>query len=65
MGKLEWLQLVWLMFGVVVVMKINYWFDQGLKLQLNWQLKVLLVPVFLFAVWLLALEGLPYIYFDF
>ncbi len=46
-------------------MAINYWFDQGWKLKLNWQLKVLLVPVFLFAVWLLAPSGLPYIYFDF
>ena len=62
---LERLQLVWLIFGVVVAMGINYWFHRGLKLQLNWQLKVLLVPVFLFTVWLLAPEGLPYIYFDF
>ncbi|NEQ77869.1 MAG: MBOAT family protein [Okeania sp. SIO2C9] len=62
---LERLQLVWLVCGVVVAMGINYWFHRGLKLQLNWQLKVLLVPVFLFTVWLLAPEGLPYIYFDF
>ncbi|NEP86324.1 MAG: MBOAT family protein [Okeania sp. SIO2C2] len=62
---LERLQLVWLICGVVVAMGINYWFHRGLKLQLNWQLKVLLVPVFLFTVWLLAPEGLPYIYFDF
>ncbi|MDE5068935.1 MAG: MBOAT family protein, partial [Trichodesmium sp. St4_bin8_1] len=62
---LERLQLVWLIGGVVMVMAINYWFHWGLKLQLNWQLKVLLVPVFFFFVWLLAPEGLPYIYFDF
>lgn len=62
---LERLQLVWLICGVVVVMAVNYWFHCGLKLQLNWQLKVLLVPVFFFVVWLLAPEGLPYIYFDF
>lgn len=62
---LERLQLVWLICGVVVAMAANYWFHRGLKLQLNWQLKVLLVPVFLFGVWLLAPEGLPYIYFDF
>ncbi|MGD1701500.1 MBOAT family O-acyltransferase [Dapis sp. BLCC M229] len=62
---LERLQLVWLIFGVVVLMAVNYWFHRGLKLQLNWQLKVLLVPVFFFVVWLLAPEGLPYIYFDF
>ncbi|NES01478.1 MAG: MBOAT family protein [Okeania sp. SIO2F4] len=62
---LERLQLVWLIFGVVVLMAVNYWFHRGLKLQLNWQLKVLLVPLFFFVVWLLAPEGLPYIYFDF
>ncbi|MDJ0555383.1 MAG: MBOAT family O-acyltransferase [Microcoleaceae cyanobacterium MO_207.B10] len=62
---LERLQLVWLIFAVVVAMAVNYWFHRGLKLQLNWYLKVLLVPIFLFAVWLLAPEGLPYIYFDF
>ena len=62
---LERLQLVWLICGVVVAMAVNYWFHRGLKLQLNWHLKVLLVPIFLFAVWLLAPEGLPYIYFDF
>ena len=62
---LERLQLVWLICGVVVLMAVNYWFHRGLKLQLNWQLKVLLVPVFFFVVWLLAPEGLPYIYFDF
>ncbi|MEB3339863.1 MBOAT family O-acyltransferase [Okeania sp.] len=62
---LERLQLVWLICVVVVAMVVNFWFHRGLKLQLNWHLKVLLVPVFLFTVWLLAPEGLPYIYFDF
>ncbi|MGK7921587.1 MAG: MBOAT family protein [Trichodesmium sp.] len=62
---LERLQLVWLICGVVGLMAANYWFHRSLKLQLNWQLKVLLVPIFLFGVWLLAPEGLPYIYFDF
>jgi alginate O-acetyltransferase complex protein AlgI len=46
--------------GVVFVMQ------RGLKLQLNWPLKLMLVPLCLLAVGLLAPEGaLPYIYFDF
>ncbi len=62
---LERLEFVWLICGLVVAMGVNYWFHRSLKLQLNWYLKVLLVPIFFFAVWLLAPEGLPYIYFDF
>lgn len=41
-------------------------FHRLLKLQLNWPLKLLLVPVCLYTVWHLAPQGgLPYIYFDF
>ena len=41
-------------------------FHRLLKLQLNWPLKLLLVPLCLYTVWHLAPEGgLPYIYFDF
>jgi alginate O-acetyltransferase complex protein AlgI len=47
-------------------MGIAYTFNRVLKLQINWHIKLLLVPACLFAVWLLAPEGsLPYIYFDF
>jgi alginate O-acetyltransferase complex protein AlgI len=47
-------------------MSLVYSIQRGLKLQLNWPLKLLLVPLCLFAVWVLAPEGgLPYIYFDF
>jgi alginate O-acetyltransferase complex protein AlgI len=47
-------------------MGIAYSIQRGLKLQLNWPLKLLLVPLSLFTVWLLApTGGLPYIYFDF
>ncbi|MBF2026325.1 MAG: MBOAT family protein [Oscillatoriales cyanobacterium C42_A2020_001] len=58
---------VWLLLGLIVaVMFIAYSFDRILKLQLNWNVKLMLVPACLFAVWLLAPQGaLPYIYFDF
>ncbi|EGJ33818.1 MULTISPECIES: MBOAT family protein [Moorena] len=43
-----------------------YSIRRGLKLQLNWPVKLLLVPVGLYVVWLFAPQsGLPYIYFDF
>ncbi|MGC9503044.1 MBOAT family O-acyltransferase [Baaleninema sp.] len=56
-----------LMFGAIVVaMGIAYLFDRGLKVQLNWPVKMMLVPICLYAVWLFAPENsLPYIYFDF
>ncbi len=51
---------------VAASMLIVYGFHRGLKLQLNWPLKLLLVPLCLFTVWVLAPQGgLPYIYFDF
>jgi alginate O-acetyltransferase complex protein AlgI len=51
---------------LVTAMAITYAFGRGLKLQLNWSVKLLLVPVFLFAAWLLApSQSQPYIYFDF
>lgn len=57
-----WL-LLWLLVGM---MAIAYSFERILKLQLNWNVKLMLVPACLFAVWLLAPQGaLPYIYFDF
>ncbi|MBW4668710.1 MAG: MBOAT family protein [Cyanomargarita calcarea GSE-NOS-MK-12-04C] len=47
-------------------MAIIYAFNRGLKLQFNWPVKLLFVPLCFYAVWLLAPEGsLPYIYFDF
>jgi alginate O-acetyltransferase complex protein AlgI len=57
-----WL-LLWLLVGL---MAVAYSFERILKLQLNWNVKLMLVPACLFAVWLLAPQGaLPYIYFDF
>src|SRR4028119_161094 len=52
--------------ALVASMAIVYSIQRGLKLQLNWPLKLLLVPLCLFTVWVLAPQGgLPYIYFDF
>lgn len=63
---LEALQLALLLCALVGLMGAAYAFDRVLKLQLNWHVKLLLVPLCLFAVWLLGPEGaLPYIYFDF
>lgn len=43
-----------------------YALQRGLKLQLNWPLKLLLVPLCLYAAWQLApTETLSYIYFEF
>jgi alginate O-acetyltransferase complex protein AlgI len=47
-------------------MALSYLLHRGLKLQLAWTMKILLVPICLFAAWLLAPnEAPPYIYFDF
>ncbi|MFB8787731.1 MAG: MBOAT family protein [Potamolinea sp.] len=55
-----------LLVGLLASMGIAYSVQRGLKLQLNWPVKLLLVPLCLFAVWVLAPQGgLPYIYFDF
>jgi len=44
----------------------NFVIQRHLKLSLNWHLKLFLIPLILFGVWLFAPEGgLPYIYFDF
>jgi alginate O-acetyltransferase complex protein AlgI len=52
--------------AIALGMMAIYGVQRGLKLQLNWPVKLLLVPICLFAAWLLAPnEALPYIYFDF
>ncbi|UBF28107.1 MBOAT family protein [Kovacikia minuta CCNUW1] len=63
---LESVQIALLLAILATLMGIAYTCDRLLKLQLNWPVKLLLVPACLFAVWLLAPAGsLPYIYFDF
>lgn len=59
-------ELVLILVALWVFMGIAYIVQRVLKLQLNWPLKLLLVPVSLYGVWVLAPEGgLPYIYFNF
>jgi len=60
------IQLAAIFIGLMALMAIAYLFERVLKLQLNWTVKLMLLPACLFAVWILAPEGgLPYIYFDF
>ncbi len=63
MSRLEITVLLWVL---VAGMGLIYAFQRGLKLQLNWPIKIFLVPLCLFAAWLLAPnQSPPYIYFDF
>lgn len=59
-------QLWTLLWSLVGVMALSYFVQRELKIQLNWPVKLLLVPLLLFAAWQLApSETLSYIYFDF
>jgi alginate O-acetyltransferase complex protein AlgI len=59
-------QLLLILVGLFLAAAIAYSFDRALKVALAWQVKLLLLPVCLYLVWLLApAEGLSYIYFDF
>ena len=59
-------QLTALLMAIASIMAISYALNNRLKLKLNWHLKLLFIPLCLWAVWVLAPEGrLPYIYFDF
>ncbi|TVQ55767.1 MAG: MBOAT family protein [Spirulina sp. DLM2.Bin59] len=63
MGRFD---LFWILGVLVTVMALAYLVQGGLKLQLNWHLKLILVPICFLAVWMLAPEGGGrYIYFDF
>jgi alginate O-acetyltransferase complex protein AlgI len=59
-------QLWTLLWSLVGLMGLFYFAQRQLKLQLNWPVKLLLVPLLLFVTWQLApSETLSYIYFDF
>jgi alginate O-acetyltransferase complex protein AlgI len=59
-------QLGWMLVALAIFMAVTYLFNNRLKIEFNWPLKLVFVPLSLYAVWLLAPEGsLPYIYFDF
>jgi alginate O-acetyltransferase complex protein AlgI len=52
--------------AIGLLMTLSYGLNRGLKLDLNWGIKLVLIPLCFYAVWLLAPQGgLPYIYFDF
>lgn len=52
--------------SIALVMLLAYTIQRGLKLNLTWHLKLLLVPLCWYVVWQLAPEtGTRYIYFDF
>jgi alginate O-acetyltransferase complex protein AlgI len=55
-----------LLFLIIVIMSLIYLIQRCWKMHLNYPLKILLVPLCLYLVWIFAPEGvLPYIYFDF
>ncbi|MGB7084634.1 MAG: MBOAT family O-acyltransferase [Phormidesmis sp.] len=59
-------QISLLLGGVVAIMGLAYVMQRGLKLQLSWPIKMLLLPLCFFLAWVLApAEASPYIYFDF
>jgi len=60
------LQFGLLLMAIFLGMGLAYLFNRSLKLSLNWPIKLFLVPLCLYLVWLLSSEGsVPYIYFDF
>ncbi|MBF2064928.1 MAG: MBOAT family protein [Calothrix sp. C42_A2020_038] len=64
--KMTQFQLAFILATTFVCMTIAYFFKRHLKLEFNWHLKLLLVPLCLYIVWLLAPQGsLPFIYFDY
>lgn len=59
-------QISLLLMGVVALMGVAYAMQRGLRLQLSWPIKMLLLPLCFFLAWVLApAEATPYIYFDF
>jgi alginate O-acetyltransferase complex protein AlgI len=51
---------------LALLMTLVYAFKSRIKVEFNWPVKLVFVPLCFYAVWLLAPEGsLPYIYFDF
>lgn len=63
---LERFALTVIVFAIAIAMAITYLCQNGFKLQLNWPVKILLIPLALYFVWLYAPQGgLQYIYFDF
>ncbi|OLP16156.1 membrane-bound O-acyltransferase family protein [Leptolyngbya sp. 'hensonii'] len=63
---LEAAQISFLLWLLAALMGLTYLIQRQLKLQLNWPLKLMLVPLCFYASWILAPKGdMPFIYFDF
>jgi alginate O-acetyltransferase complex protein AlgI len=59
-------QVLAILVGLTIAMMVAYTFDRSFKLDLNWHLKLTLIPLCLYIVWLLSpTESLAFIYFDF
>ncbi|MEL6161212.1 MAG: MBOAT family protein [Cyanobacteria bacterium J06627_32] len=59
-------QITLLLVGLVACMGVVYAVQRGLKLQVSWPIKVLLLPLCFFLAWVLAPDmASPFIYFDF
>ena len=59
-------QVFYLLVSIALLMTVSYSFKAVMKLDFSWPMKIVLVPLCFYAVWLLAPQGsLPYIYFDF
>lgn len=64
--QIDRLHIFLLIAGLTTAMAAIYTVQRGLNIQLAWTVKILLVPICLFAAWLLAPnQSPPYIYFDF
>jgi alginate O-acetyltransferase complex protein AlgI len=64
--KLADSQILLILGGLSIAMAVAYTFDRILKLNLNWNIKLILIPICLYIVWLLSpAESLAFIYFDF
>jgi alginate O-acetyltransferase complex protein AlgI len=64
--KLADSQILLILVALTIAMMTAYLFDRLLKLNLNWHLKLVLIPVCLYIVSLLSpAESLAFIYFDF
>jgi alginate O-acetyltransferase complex protein AlgI len=64
--KLADSQMLLILIGITLAMMLAYLFDRVLKLNFNWHLKLTLIPLCLYIVWLLSpAESLAFIYFDF
>ncbi|WP_310482725.1 MBOAT family O-acyltransferase [Chamaesiphon sp. VAR_48_metabat_403] len=64
--KLADSQMLLILIGITLAMMFAYLLDRVLKLNFNWHLKLTLIPLCLYVVWLLSpAESLAFIYFDF